>query len=144
MRVENNTIKVGNQVCERGPVMCSEEEKLGKKVDRKQNAVPITSKVAGIWHVKYRRIRLVCSSPRFRTLIGVNRQYAKPIRLGDFITRPRWSLGTKFELQIAAIGVENCKVCPHQSTAKLVRKFSWGSNSPRSTYKIAWCVAGFR
>ena len=40
---------------------------------------------------------------------------------------------------IAAIGEKNRQVCPHQSVAD----FRWRSNSPRSAYKIARCVAGF-
>ena len=39
---------------------------------------------------------------------------------------------------IAAMGEKNRQVCPHQSVAKIV------SNSPRSAFKIARCVAGFQ
>ena len=46
--------------------------------------------------------------------------------------------------QIAAIGEKNRQVCPHQSVAKIACDFRWRSNSPRSTYKIARCVAGLR
>ena len=34
-------------------------------------------------------------------------------------------------------------VCPYQSVAKIDCDFRWRSNSPRSAYKIARCVAGF-
>ena len=40
----------------------------------------------------------------------------------------------------AAIGENNRQVCPHQSVAKI----GWRSNSPRSAYKIARCVTGFK
>ena len=43
---------------------------------------------------------------------------------------------------IAAIGEKNRQVCPHQSVAKIACDFRWRSNSPRSAYKIARCVAG--
>ena len=45
---------------------------------------------------------------------------------------------------IAAIGEKNRQVCPHQSVAKIACDFRWRSNSPRSAYKIARCVAGFK
>ena len=45
---------------------------------------------------------------------------------------------------IAAIGEKNRQVCPHQSVAKFACNFRWRSNSPRSAYKIARCVAGLR
>ena len=44
---------------------------------------------------------------------------------------------------IAAIGEKNRRVCPHQSPAKIAGDFRWRSNSQRSAYKIARCVAGF-
>ena len=44
---------------------------------------------------------------------------------------------------IAAIGEKNREVCPHQSVAKIACDFRSRSNSPRSAYKIARCVAGF-
>ena len=34
-------------------------------------------------------------------------------------------------------------MCPHQSVEKITCDFRWRSNSPRSAYKIARCVAGF-
>ena len=62
--------------------------------------------------------------------------------------RGKWpgrSLGMKLKCQIAAIGVKNRPVCPHQLMAKFkfARDFRWRSNSLRSAYKIASCVAGF-
>ena len=45
---------------------------------------------------------------------------------------------------IAAIGEKNCQVCPHQSVVKIACDFRRRSNSPRSAYKIARFVAGFR
>ena len=45
---------------------------------------------------------------------------------------------------IAAIGEKNRQVCPHQSVAKISYDLCWRSNSPRSAYKIARCVAGLR
>ena len=45
---------------------------------------------------------------------------------------------------IAAIGEKNRQVCPHQSVAKIACDFRWRSNSPRSAYKIARCVAGLK
>ena len=45
---------------------------------------------------------------------------------------------------IAAIGEKYRQVCPHQSVAKIACDFRWRSNSPRSAYKIAKCVAGLR
>ena len=44
---------------------------------------------------------------------------------------------------VAAIGVKNRQVCPRQSVAKIACDFRGRSNSPRSAYKIASCVAGF-
>ena len=43
---------------------------------------------------------------------------------------------------IAAIGEKNRQVCPHQSPAKIPGDSRWRSNSPRSVYKIARCIAG--
>ena len=45
---------------------------------------------------------------------------------------------------IAAIGEKNRQVCPPQSVEKIACDFRWRSNSPRSAYKIARCVAGFK
>ena len=45
---------------------------------------------------------------------------------------------------IGAIGEKNRQVCPHQSVAKITCDFRWRSNSPRSAYQIARCVAGFK
>ena len=59
--------------------------------------------------------------------------------LGVLIQRHTW----RFYTPIAAIG-ENRQVCPHQSVAKITCDIRWRSNSPRSTYKIARCVTGFR
>ena len=47
----------------------------------------------------------------------------------------------KLKCQITAIGVKNRLACPHQSMAKFARDFRWRSNSLRSAYKIARCVA---
>ena len=61
--------------------------------------------------------------------------------------RGKWpgrSLGMKLKCQIAAIGVKNRPVCPHQLMAKFARDFRWRSNSLRSAYKIVRCVAGFK
>ena len=60
--------------------------------------------------------------------------------------RGKWpgrSLGMKLECQIVAICVKNRPVCPHQLMVKFARDFRWRSNSLRSAYKIARCVAGF-
>ena len=54
------------------------------------------------------------------------------------------SLGMKLKCQIDAIDVKHRPVCPHQSKAKFARDFRWRSNSLRSAYKIAGCVAGLR
>ena len=56
---------------------------------------------------------------------------------------PGRSLGMKLKCQIAAIGVKNRPVCPHQSMVKFARDFCWRSNSLQSAYKIARCGAGF-
>ena len=45
---------------------------------------------------------------------------------------------------IAAIGEKNRQVCQHLSVVKIASDFRWLSNSPRSAYKIARCVAGLR
>ena len=59
-----------------------------------------------------------------------------------------WSLSRRhtwrFYTPIAAIGEKNRQLCPHQSVAKIACDFRWWWNSPRSAYKIARCVAGFR
>ena len=99
-------------------------------------------KIADIWPacqisaIKFAGICQVCPFPRFSTLIAANCQLRQSIRLGNFIT---W---TMLKFHIAAIGEKNRQVCPHQSVAKIACDFRWRSNSPRSAYKIARCVAG--
>ena len=85
-----------------------------------------------------------CESPP-RSTNQVGRFYHMTFQNGGH-DRGKWpgrSLGMKLKCQIATVGVKNRPVCPHQSMAKLARDFRWRSNSLRSVYKIARCVAGF-
>ena len=86
-----------------------------------------------------------CESP-LKSTNQVGRFYRMTFQNGghDCGKWPGRSLGMKLKCQIAAIGVKNRQVCPHQSFAKFARDFRWRSNSLRSAYKIARCVAGFR
>ena len=86
-----------------------------------------------------------CESP-LKSTNQVGRFYHMTFQNGGH-DRGKWpgrSLGMKLKCQIAAIGVKNRPVCPHQLMAKFARDFRWRSNSLRSAYKIARCVAGFK
>ena len=52
--------------------------------------------------------------------------------------------GNKVEVPHRRDRQKNRQVCQHQSVAKIACDFRWRSNSPRSAYKIARCVAGLR
>ena len=86
-----------------------------------------------------------CESP-LKSTNQVGRFYHMTFQNGGH-ERGKWpgrSLGMKLKCQIAEIGVKNRPVSPHQSMAKFARDFRWRSNSLRSAYKIARCVAGLR
>ena len=92
-------------------------------------------KIVDIWHVRYRRL----NSPAF----------AKSARSPccESPVKPTHQVGRFYHMSfqnchIAAIGEKNGQVCPHQSVVKIACDFPWRSNSPRSAYKIARCVAG--
>ena len=61
-----------------------------------------------------------------------------------FQNAPHWRPGTRLKCQMTMIGEKNCQVCLHQSVAKIAPDFRWRSNSTRSAYKIARCVAGLK
>ena len=112
-------------------------------------------KIADVWHVRYRRLlnslafaKCACSRDFLRLSLRiatkVNQSGWAILKNGGH-ERGKWpgrSLGMKLKCQIAAIGVKNRPVCQHQSTAKFARHFRWRSNSLRSAYKIASCIAG--
>ena len=98
-------------------------------------------KIADIWHVKYRRL----NSPAFAKYAS-SRGFLR--HCCESPVKPTHQVGRFYHMSfqnchITAIGEKNRQVCPHQSVAKIACDFRWRSNSPRSAYKIASCVAGF-
>ena len=87
-------------------------------------------KIADIWHVRYRRLNspafFKCARSRdfLRLLLGQS-----PVKSTHQIGR-FYHMNFQTDYHIAAIGEKNRK--------------RWRSNSPRSAYKIAMCVAGLR
>ena len=77
---------------------------------------------------------------RYESPVGSTNQVGRIYHV-TFQNAPRWSLGTRLKCHIAGIGEKIRHVCPRQSVAKIA---CWRLNSPRSAYKIARCVAGFR
>ena len=94
-------------------------------------------KIADIQHVRYRRL----NSPSVPVLAILYGHYCEsPVKSTHQVGR---FYHMNFQnCHIAAIGEKNRQVCPHQSVAKIACDFRWRSNSPRSAYKIARCVAG--
>ena len=96
-------------------------------------------KIADIWHVRYRRLN--SPSVPVPTIFYVY--------CCESPVTPTHQVGRFYHMSfqnchIAAIGQKNRQVCPHQSVAKIAGDFRWRSNSSRSAYKIARCVAGLR
>ena len=115
--------------------------------DRRDRRIksPISG-MSDIGDFKFAGIRQVCPLPRFfyahrcesplKSTNQVGRFYHMTFQNGGH-ERGKWpgrSLGMKLKCQIAAIGVKNRPVCPHQSMAKFARDFRWRSNSLRLAY----------
>ena len=91
-------------------------------------------KIADIWHVRYRRLNSAIKFVIFYVYCCQS-----PVK-------PTHQVGRFYHISfqnchIAAIGEKNRQVCPNQSPEKIACDFRWRSNSPRSAYKIARCVA---
>ena len=95
---------------------------------------PIAYKIADIWHVRYRRL----NSPAFAKCARSRDFPHLLLRIASKANPSGWAiLSHEFsKLPHRRDRRKNRQVCPHH--------FRWRSNSPRSAYKIARCVAGFK
>ena len=96
-------------------------------------------RILGRQPLKFSGIRHVCRFPLLFRLVAAKVNQSGWVILPHDNLVVVWKM--KLKCQITAIGVKNRLACPHQSMAKFSRDFSWRSNSQRSAYKIARCVA---
>ena len=101
------------------------------------------NKIVNIWHVRYWRLNSLAFAKcaRFRDFLR------SLLQITSKANPSGWAILSHDFFQnchITAISEKNRQVCPYQSLVKIACDFRWQSNSPRSVYKIARCVAGLR
>ena len=91
------------------------------------------AEIADIWHVRYPRLNSLAFArcARSRDFLRLSLRIASKVNQSGWAILFTW---TMLRCHIAAIGEKNRQVCP------VARR----SNSPRSAYKIARCVAGLK